>query len=148
VAEAESILREQEADWVLLFTLRGLPHGGFWWLRLVLKEGPPVSAQAYIRVLPRWEDPFFKRFERDVPEGMAQDLVNFLEGLDLAALTDIHLAVMDGGPCNVTALRREPLSITSASCNLGGPGAEQLQPTVALCTKLWDIAWHLAPRLL
>jgi hypothetical protein len=147
VAEAEAILREKAADWVFLFTLRSLPHGGFWWLRLAVNEGPPASARADLRVLPRRERPFFKRVEREVPEALVQDLSSFLKELDLAALTDMLPAVLDGGPCCITVLRREPWLVASAGCNLGGLTAELLQhPTAALCTKLSDIAWHLTPR--
>jgi hypothetical protein len=148
VAEAEVILRRREADWVLLFTRRGLPHGGFWWLRLALVEGPPESARAYLRVLPRWEGPVFKRVEREVPEAIVRDLLSLLKGLDLAALTGIPARVIDGQPCGLTVLRREPWCVTSASCNLGGLTGELLRhPTASLCTKLWDIAWRLSPLL-
>jgi hypothetical protein len=149
VAEAEAILRQKEADWVLLFTMRGLPNGGFWWLRLALADGTPASAQAHLRILPRWESTFFRRVESDVPEGLVQGLVRFLKSLDIAALADMPPAVIDGGPCVVMVLRREPWLVTSASCNLGGlTTGPQQHPTAALCTKLWDIAWHLTPRSL
>jgi hypothetical protein len=149
VTEAEAILRQKEADWVFLFTLRGLPHGSFWWLRLALKEGPPSSARAHLRILPRWERPFFKRVETDVPESLVLDLVRFLKELDLTALTDVPPTVIDGSPCRFTAVRREPWCVTSAGCNLGGLIAKPLpHPTAALCKKLWDITWQLTPRSL
>jgi hypothetical protein len=37
LAEAEAILRQHGADWVLLFSVRYLPHGGFSWLMLILE---------------------------------------------------------------------------------------------------------------
>jgi hypothetical protein len=146
VAEAEAILRRAEADWVFLFTLRGLPHGGFWWLRLVMKEGPPASVRASLRASPRWTSLNFQRVESDVSQETVEDLLHFVKGLDLAALADIFPRVIDGGPCHVTVLRRDPWCVTSAGCNLCGLTPELLQhPTAALCTKLADITWRVSP---
>ncbi len=147
VAEAEAILRQKQADWVFLFTLRGLPHGGFWWLRLALKEGPPASARAYLRVSPKMDRLFFKRVERDVPDGIVQDLLRLLKDLDLAALTDVPSFVIDGAPCQAAVLRREPWFQTLASCNLMGLTPEMSQhPGAILCSKLWDITGQLSPE--
>jgi hypothetical protein len=146
VAEAEAILRQQEADWALLFTLRGLPHGGFWWLQLTLKEGPPASARANLRTVPRWENPDFTRIEMDVPDDIVHEVMGLLTELDLAALGDISTFVIDGAPCRVTVLRREPWCVASASCNLAGLTPEVSQhPGAILCSKLGDIAGRLSP---
>ena len=78
---------------------------------------------------------------------MVQDLLTFLNGLDLAALTDVPSVVKDGAPCHVAVLRREPRCVTSASCNLGGWTAEPLQhPTAEVCSKLCDVARRLSPE--
>ena len=147
VAEAEEILRQHGADWVFVFTVRALPHGGFWWLQLALNEGPPASARAVLRALPRWQLPLARRVERDVPDDIVQDLLTMLQGLDLAALTDVPSFVKDGAPCHVAVLRREPQCLISASCNLGDWTAEPLQhPTAAVCSKLCNIAWRLSPE--
>jgi hypothetical protein len=99
-----------------------------------------------LRVLPRWQRPLFDQVEQEVPDSMVQDLVRLLKEPGSAALTDVPCAVIDGAPCRLTVLRREPWCVTSASCNLGGLTAELLQhPTAALCTKLWDIASRLSP---
>ena len=147
VAEAEAILRQRGADWVFVFTVTALPHGGFWWLQLVLNEGPPTSARANLRVCLERTLPIGTRVERDVPDDMVQDLLTLLNGLDLAALTDIPSLVRDGAPCHVAVLRREPRCVTLASCNLGDWTAEPLQhPTAAVCSKLCDIARRLSPE--
>jgi hypothetical protein len=146
VAEAEAILRQQEADLVFLFTASTLPHGGFWWFRLALKEGPPASARAYLRVSPRRQRPGFMQIERDVPDDIVQDLERLLKELDLAALTDVPSFVIDGAPCELTVLCREPWFVASASLNLAGLAAEQTQqPAAIVCLKLWEIAQRLSP---
>ncbi|MFZ0850475.1 MAG: hypothetical protein WAO08_14850 [Hyphomicrobiaceae bacterium] len=147
VAEAEAILRQHGADWVFVFTVRALPHGGFWWLQVVLNEGPPASARADLRVCLEGKLPIGTRVERDVPDDMVHDLLTFLNCLDLAALTDVPSVVKDGAPCHVAVLRREPRCVISASCNLGGWTAEPLQhPTAAVCSKLCDVARRLSPE--
>jgi hypothetical protein len=147
VAEAETILRQRRADWVLVFTVRALPHGDFWWLQVILNEGPPASARADLRVCQERQLPTGTRVERDVPDDIVQDLLTLLNGLDLAALTDVPSVVRDGAPCHVAVLRRDPRCVTSASCNLGGWTAEPLQyPTAAVCSKLCNIARRLSPE--
>ena len=150
VAEAEAILRRHGADWVLLFTLSGLPHGGFWWLRLVLKEAPPASARADLRVCPRWQLQSFERIESDVPNDILQDLLLLLKGPDLAALADVPSFVIDGARCHLTVLRREPWLVRSATCNLmdfGGSAGEPAQHTaVFVSSKLTDIIHRLTPQ--
>jgi hypothetical protein len=147
VAEAEAMLRQRHADWAVLFKLRGLPHGGYWWLQVVVNEGPPASARADLWVRLKWTLPG-TRVERDVPDDIVQDLLTLLNGLDLSALTDVPSFVRDGAPCHVTVLRREPRCVTSARCNLGDWWtAEPLQhPTAAVCSKLDSIARRLSPE--
>jgi hypothetical protein len=147
VAEAVAILRQRGADWVFVFTVTALPHGGSWWLQLVLNEGPPASARANLRFCLEWRLPIGTQVERVVPDDMVQDLLTLLNGLDLAALTDIPSLVRDGAPCRVAVLRREPRCVTLASCNLGDRAAEPLlHPTAAVCSKLCDIARRLSPE--
>jgi len=151
VAEAEGILRQHRADWVLLFSVRGLPHGDFRWLRLTLSEGPPASAFADLRVSPQPQRPVFKRVERDVPSDILQDLLHLLKELDLATLADVPSFVKDGAPCHLTVLRREPWLVRSASCNLAAhfmmSDRERAQfPAVLAASKLDKIICRLAPE--
>ena len=112
-----------------------------------LEQGPPASARANLRFCLEWRLPIGTQVERVVPDDMIQDLLTLLNGLDLAALTDIPSLVSDGAPCRVAVLRREPRCVTLASCNLGDRTAEPLlHPTAAVCSKLCDIARRLSPE--
>jgi hypothetical protein len=130
VAELEAIRCHKEADWVLLFTASGHLRSGFCWLRLALKEGPPPSARADLRILPLRQPQHW--VEREVPYDIVQDVLCLLNGLDLAALT---------------VLRREPWGVTTVSGDLPDLPAELLRhPTANACSKLCDIARRLSPE--
>jgi hypothetical protein len=160
VAEAEALLRRKEADWIFLFA-SGLAHDGFCWLRLALKEGPPVSVHADLRISPDLHRPLFKRVEveTDVPDGIVEDLLRLLKDVDLAVLTDVPDRRcrpseddwlysdfgVDNGPCELTVLRREPWFVTSVSCNLARLTAKLSQhPAAIACRKLSDITRYLS----
>jgi hypothetical protein len=117
IAEAEAVLRQHAADWVLLFSVSYLPHGGFRWLRIALHEGSPPSAHANLRTSAPG-CPIFERTDRDVPEDIVGELLSLLKALDPAALTSVPSYVRDGAPCCLTLLRREPWLVISASCDL------------------------------
>jgi hypothetical protein len=142
IAEAEAVLRQHAADWVLLFSVSHLPHGGFRWLRIALHEGSPPSAQANLRTSAPG-CPTFQRIDRDVPEDIVRELLSLLKALDPAALTSVPSFVRDGAPCRLTLLRREPWLVTSASCNLMGfSGSERERaqsPAVFASLKLNEI---------
>ena len=142
--EAQMELARSGADWIILFTLRSLPHGGFRWLRLTLTEGPPAQAHARLRIS-KQELPD-RRVDGNIPDGALQELLAMLKELDLPALTDIFPGVKDGAPCRIAILRREPETVAMGSCNLGGLTDDQRRlPTVAACLKLADIAGSLSP---
>jgi hypothetical protein len=114
-----------------------------------LKEGPPASARAYLRISPKMDRLFFKQVERDVLDGIVQDLLRLVKELDLTALIDVPSFVRDGAPCQATVLRREPWCVASANCNLMGLTPEVSQhPGAILCSKLWDITERLRPSSL
>jgi hypothetical protein len=146
IAEAEAVLRQHAADWVLLFSVSYLPHGGFRWLRIALHEGSPPSAQANLRTSAPG-CPTFQRTDRDVPEDIVRELLSLLKALDPAVLTSVPSFVRDGAPCRLTLLRREPWLVTSASCNLVdflGSGRELAQsPAVFASLKLNEIIHRL-----
>jgi hypothetical protein len=146
IAEAEAVLRQHAADWVLLFSVSHLPHGGFRWLRIALHEGSPPSAQANLRTSAPG-CPIFQRTDRDVPEDIVRELLSLLKALDPAALTSVPSFVIDGAPCHLTLLRREPWLVTSASCNLMDfPGSQRelaQSPVVFASLKLNEIFHRL-----
>ena len=141
--EAQIEIVRSGADWIILFTLRSLPHGGFRWLRLTLTEGPPAQAHARLRIS-KQELPD-RRVDGNLPEGPLQELLAMLKELDLPALTDIFPGVKDGAPCRIAVLRREPETVALGSCNLGGLTDDQRRlPTVDACLKLAGIACGLS----
>ena len=143
VEEAQTEIVRSGADWIILFTLRSLPHGGFRWLRLTLTEGPPAQAHARLRIS-KQELPD-RRVDGNLPEGFLQELLAMLKEQDLPALTDIFAGVKDGAPCRIAILRREPETVALGSCNLGGLTDDQRRlPTVAACLKLAGIAGCLS----
>ena len=142
VEEAQAALDRHEADWVLLFTMAALPHGDRRWLQLELREGPPPSGEAELRIS-HPEQATFVRADKELTVDIAQELWTLLKDLDAAKLTDIPVFVKDGAPCRLAALRREPRLVVSASCNIAGPPAEHPQhPTAIFCFKLAGIAHH------
>jgi len=144
VEEAQAELARSGADWIVLFTMKALPHGGSWWLRIALSQGQPVHAQA--RLLASERNRPYCRLERSLPDATLQDLLAMLKELDLAALTGIPATVLDGAPCRLAILRREPEALAVGSCNLGGLEDDPRQlPTVAACLKLAGIARSLTP---
>jgi hypothetical protein len=144
VDEARAELARSGADWIVLFTMAALPHGGSWWLRIAITEAPRPSAQARLLVSGRGLP--HNRLEPELPGAALQDLLAMLKELDLEAVTDVSAMVLDGTPCRLAVLRREPGALALGSCNLGGldNGLQRL-PTVAACLKLADIARSLTP---
>jgi hypothetical protein len=141
VEEAEAALSQHKADWILVFTRAGLPHGDFRWLRLAVREGPPICARADLRVSDQRASKL-KRVDRDLPGDAAQELLSVLQNLPLLALTDIPSLVIDGAPCHVAVLRRDPWAKAVASCNLGDLWFDEERaerPTASVCSKLDDM---------
>lgn len=145
VEEARMELAQGGADWIILFTIAVLPHGGFSWLRIILAEGPPASAKADLRIskeeLPDcW-------VEGNLPEAVLQELQLLLKELDLAALTCMPAPVRDGAPCQLAILRREPEGLAVGRCNLGGLTDDLKQlPTAATCLKLASVVRNFSPH--
>jgi hypothetical protein len=139
VEAAEAALQRGEADWIVLLTARGLPHGDFHWLRLAVRE--KLSVRSDLRV---WqpEQRVLKRVEADVPNDIAQELLGLLKACDLASLTDAPVTVKDGLPCQLAILRREPRAAAVAHCNLGGFDLDPKHPTMRVCLALNDLAWR------
>ena len=138
VAEAEAGLAKENADWIFLFTVRSLPRGDFRWLRIVLDEETPSPAQVEVRVSSGkpWH---FRRTAGNLPDASVQALRGAVKTLDLASLTSCPTLVRDGAPCQLAVLRREPRSVTMASCNLSGHRSAG-HPTVRVCSMLNEIA--------
>jgi hypothetical protein len=73
---------------------------------------------------------------------VTQEMLHLLTAWDLAALSDAPVAVMDGTPCQLAILRREPWAAVVAHCNLGGFYFGQTEhPTMRACFALYDLAW-------
>jgi hypothetical protein len=140
VEEAEAALKRGEADWIVLLSSRGLPHGDFRWMRLLVRK--EFSVRSDLRV---WEPEqrILQRVETNVPDAIAQELLGLLKACDLASLTDAPVAVKDGTPCQLAILRREPWAAAVAHCNLGGFYFGQTEhPTMRACFALHDLAWR------
>jgi hypothetical protein len=143
VEEAQTEFARSGADWIILFTLRSLPNGGFRWLRLTLTEGPPAQAHARLRIS-KQELPD-RLIDGNLPEGALQELLAMLKELDLPALTDVFPEVKDGAACRIAILRREPETVALGSCNFGGLTDDRRRlPTVDACLKLAGIASGLS----
>jgi hypothetical protein len=139
VEEAEAELRRDDADWIVLLTAAHLPHGDFRWLRFVVRAGP--SAQYDLRVWDRKQE-VLRRAEAAVPDMVTQEILRLLTAWDLPALSDAPVTVVDGTPCQLAILRREPWAAVVAHCNLGGFYFGQPEhPTMRACFALYDLAW-------
>lgn len=129
-------------DAVLLLQGRGLPHGNDHFVQVTLWQGETPHGTILARTLSRFN------FDRDVP---------FTAALGEAALTGKECAafwallpevertsteklqdfVLDGFPCRLVVLRREPFRRCEASCNLAGIGeADTAHPVPAMMQAL------------
>jgi hypothetical protein len=138
VEQARATLGRGEADYILLLSTVGLPHGDSRWLRIALKAGP--SAQCDLSV---WEPTqrVLQRTGVTMPDAVVQELLGLLDSWDLAALSDAPSHVIDGVPCRLAILRREPWAVAVAGCNLFDEYDPQ-HPTLTACTALYDLAWR------
>ena len=140
VAEAQAELAGGQPDWIALFTVRHLPHGDFSWLWIGLSEGQPPAAHASLRVS-RASPPLLARADWDLAAEDVNELLALVKGLDFATLTDVRSFVMDGAPCRLAILRREPRALAEAACNLSGfRDGEPEQPTMLVSSTLHRIA--------
>ncbi len=146
VDEARTDIVRSGADWIVLFTMTSLPHGGSSWLRIALSGEPQAQAQAQVRLLVSEQGQPRGQLERSLPEATLQDLQALLRELDLEALTDMPSTVRDGAPCRLAILRREPETSALGSCNLAASltDEERQHPMVAACLKLARIARELS----
>jgi hypothetical protein len=145
VDEARTDIVRSGADWIILFTMTSLPHGGSRWLRIAL-SGEPL-ARAQVRLLVSEQGQPRGQLERSLPDAALQDLLAMLGELDLAALTDMPSTVRDGAPCRLAIMRREPEASAQGSCNLAASltDEERQHPMVAACLKLAGFARSLTP---
>ena len=81
VEAAQAALDRHEADWVLLFTMAALPHGDRRWLQLELREGPPPSGEAELRIS-HPEQATFVRADKELTVDIAQELWTLLKDLE------------------------------------------------------------------
>ena len=140
VEEAQAVLGPSQADWIIVFTAHGLPHGDHRWLRIELREGTLPLARAELRV--SWSSSGLSctRIETDVPHDVATALLSTLHALDPNALTDLSDFVIDGEPATVAILRGDPPGVKTASCNLASDrGREAQHPTARICAELSGI---------
>jgi hypothetical protein len=144
VDEARTDIARNGADWIILFTMTSLPHGGSWWLRIALSGEPQARAQ--VRLLVSEQGQPRGQLERSLPDATLQDLLTMLGELDLAALTDMPSTVRDGAPCRLAIVRREPETLALGSCNLAASltDEERQLPMVAAYLKLARIARELS----
>lgn len=145
VDEARTDIVRSGVDWIILFTMTSLPHGGSRWLRIALSGEPQARAQ--VRLLVSEQGQPRGQLERSLPDAALQDLLAMLGELDLAALTDIPSTVRDGAPCRLAIVRREPETSALGSCNLAASltDEERQHPMVAACLKLAVFARSLTP---
>ncbi len=151
--EARKELAQGRADWTILFRAHTSMRGRITWLRISLIEGPPAQAQAALRVS-AWALPEKRaegvlldmQVDGTLPDAIAQELLTMLRELDLAALTDIAVAVKDGTHCGLAIVR--PGAEGMGCCNLAGLTGEWRQlPTAIFSLKLDDIARNFASAL-
>ena len=144
VDEARTDIVRSGADWIILFTMTSLPHGGSWWLSIALSGAPAALAQ--VRLLVSEQGQPRGQLERSLTEATLQELLAMLGELDLAALTDMPSTVRDGAPCRLAIMRREPEASAQGSCNLAASltDEERQHPMVAACLQLASIARELS----
>ncbi len=141
-AEAEPLFAGSEPpDAVLLLQGRGLPHGKTHSALVKLWQGETPHGTLLARALSEMD------FSRDVLF-TAELGEAALTGEECAAFwallpevertsTEIQDFVMDGFPCRLVVLRREPFQRREASCNLGGiRGADAAHPVPAMMQAL------------
>ncbi|HET9395254.1 MAG TPA: hypothetical protein VFO36_04295 [Nitrospiraceae bacterium] len=144
VEEAQVALGQLRADWLILFTTTGLPHGDHRWLRIELREGTLPSARAELRV--SWPSLALSctRTETDIPHDDTTVLLSTLQALDLSALTDLPSLIIDGEPSTVAILRRHSPELAVASCNLASDWEKEVQhPTARICAELYGLTLKL-----
>ena len=125
-ADAEPFFAGSEPpDAVLLLLGHGLPHGNAHFAQVSLWQGETPRGTVLARTLSETD------FSRDVPfaakSGEAaltgEESATFwalLPEVETASTDKLQDFVMDGFPCRLAALRREPFGLHAASCNLMG----------------------------
>ena len=125
-ADAEPFFAGSEPpDAVLLLEGRGLPHGSTHFAQVTLWQGETPRGTVLARTLSETD------FSRDVPfraeQGEAALTAEecaawwaLLPQVEAASTETLQNFVMDGFPCRLVALRREPFHRCEASCNLAG----------------------------
>jgi len=140
-------------EWVVVLDFRALPHGARHWIRVKIGPSPELLGTIETRSVPWWfcspkpycDDAWGPAREMLVHE-RTLDAPQCLEILNiLASSTPVDLQsvredrrVIDGCPCELMAVRREPRQQTRASFNLASiqRTALQNQPAVRLTRTL------------
>jgi len=138
-------------DYVLLLTGRGLPHGPGRGIRVVLRVSPEPRATLEVgtaKLDPSSHREMYATYDSaSLDDDGAVRLVELLDTVDPATLADVPPDVIDGFPCRVTVLRREPRLETSAECNLSGASAASQATTVhQYASLLCDLAAEVTDR--
>jgi hypothetical protein len=131
-------------DWILLFTGAGLPHGKTVWTNVYLKAAPPSGTLA------AGSAPHVDFFAKENPlaeisntrgvlgQADAEAVLALLTPASLTELKSMPPNVVDGFPCSVTILRREPRLTHMVTANLAGKVPET-NPTIRLLRLLANL---------
>ena len=129
-------------DAVLLLEGRGLPHGNAHFVQVNLWQGETPRGTVLARTLSETD------FSRDVPfraesgeaaltAAQCAAFRALLPQAEAASTDNLQDFVMDGFPCRLVALRREPFHRCEASCNLAGiREADAAHPVPAMMKAL------------
>lgn len=131
-------------DWILLFSGSGLPRGKTVWTNVCLKATPPSGRLAsgsspHIDFFAE-ENPLMKISNGSGVLGQAdaEAVLALLTSANPRELKSVAPNVVDGFPCSVTILRREPRLTHMLTANLAGKVPEE-NPTIRLLRLLSEI---------
>ena len=134
--------KSEPPDAVLLLKGHGLPHGKTHFARVNLWQGETPRGTLLAQTLSRFD------FDRDMPftaehgEAVltAEECAGFwalLPEVETSSTDKLQDFVMDGFPCRLVVLRREPFQRIEASCNLAGiREADAAHPVPAMMQAL------------
>lgn len=137
VLDASERLKAEDApEWILFLESRALPHGGHYFIEIVLQNTPSKLGRVRAYFVP------YSSASKPTEQksGMAelrdedlQELSGLLQNLQTSAVEDPSDFVFDGMPCEIAVLRKRPFHIWKANCNLAGvPPEKETHPTPVL----------------
>jgi len=145
--QAEERLEGQDApDWELLLHGRALPHGGTTGVRVALRQADPprgrISVHRASDVDFRRDPPFTaERGERALDAQECESLLALLPDLLTSGTDPIQNVVMDGFPCHLAAVRRQPRQVFKHGCNLAGvPASQSAHPVPVLMRQMMELS--------